>query len=142
MAELTLTTAFQYLTTTGSITYKTAGEAIAKFDALFIVTDSGTGTVGTVKKAVNTTEEQATFYGFAVEASESGKQVGVLRTGYVDQYTGSSEFVAGNIYVVSSTAGKLELPTDLATTEHMCVVCACYQNGKVLITPSYVGQLP
>jgi len=135
MAVLTISNSIQLLSTS-TTTQETAGEALLENDALFKVTNSGTGTVGTVKKLVNTSEETATFYGFALQASKSGGSVAVgAGTFEMD----ASTFAAGECYVASATAGKLQPVTDLGAADYFGVVGFSYEVDQFVSMPKYVG---
>lgn len=137
MADLTISANIQFLAGTSKATNETADEAIAENDIVFKITSSGTGTVGNVKRCINTSEEAATFYGIAVQASKSGGVVPVVQTGSFE--VDSATFTAGRSYVVGATAGKMSPDDDLAATEHFGLVGCAYEDDQFVLTPKYIG---
>ena len=137
MAVLSISANVQLLTASGTPSKEVAGETIAANDALFRVTSSSTGTVGTVKKLINTSQEGATFYGFALAASKNGGDVAVLKSGSFEM--DSSTFSAGETYVASATAGQLQPVSDLSAADHFGVVGHSYENDQFVISAQYIG---
>ena len=137
MAVLTMSSAVvKVLPGLHTITTKTTGEALALHDALFIVTSSGTGTVGTVMKLLDTTAEKAQFYGIALAPAASGDDVPIQTSGTFG--TVGSTFVAGETYYASATAGKAVPALDgaKAGATYQAVAFTAYEDDRALIVAS------
>ena len=132
MAVLTISNTIQPLAGS-TISQETAGAALLENDALY--KDSSDGTV---KKLINTSQEAATFYGWALQPSKSGGALAVLTSGNFEMDL--STFAAGETYVASATAGKVQLTSDLTAADHFGAVGFAYENDQFVISQTkYVG---
>ena len=139
MATLTISNNIQLLATSGSVSSETADEAVSVNDVLFKVTNSITGTVGSVRKLINTSQEAATFYGIALAASKNGGAIPVLTSGAFEM--DATTFSAGECYVASSTAGKMEPIADATTSDHLSVCGFSYEDDQFVIDSKYIGVI-
>jgi len=129
----------QLLSTSGATSVETAGESLESCDALYRATSGSYGTIGTVMKLQNdSTEEEATFYGFALNDCKSGGQVTVLKSGAFEFDTGTP-FTAGESYYASGTAGDMEPQADLASADHVCLVGFAKNTEQFYIVGEYIG---
>lgn len=131
MAVLTISNTIQPLSGS-TITQETTGEAVLENDALYKLN-------GLVYKLVNTSQNSATFYGFALQPSKSGGNVAVISGSFE---MNASTFTAGECYVASATAGKIQPVTDLSASDHFGAVGFSYEDDQfVCSTKRYIGEV-
>mgnify|MGYP005832335965 CR=1 FL=1 len=97
--------------TSVSVLSGTAGEALTEGQVLY---NSG----GSLYKADNSTAAKATAVGVAIAPAASGKPVFYVGAVNMELITGGT-FVQNTWYVVGSTAGTIELYSDMGSGEYL-----------------------
>ena len=116
MADLTITAANVVKGTGASISSGTAGGSITAGQSLYIDTANGN-----VLKPADTDAAalSATAAGIALHASSTGQPIAYLTQGAI---TIGATLTAGQIYVVSATAGGIAPITDATTGWYVCIL--------------------
>ena len=115
MAELTITATDVVAASTAATGNGTAGDTITAGMPLY--KDSGDS--NKLKPAQSTTAAAAACVGIALHGATSGQPIQYITSGSL---TLGNILTVGTCLVVSGTAGKLELTTDIASTEFVTTI--------------------
>ena len=132
MAIVSLTAA---ALTTGAPSFGTAGEALTAGELVY--QDSSDSSK--VKKADNTTDAKAEAVGIMLGATGDG-EIAIYATD--GQTITTSGLTAGNAYYISSTAGDIELASDLSEGDKISLVgvAASATELKLTIVATAIAQ--
>lgn len=134
MAEITITASAVAPVASSTITeQRTAGATIAAGQWVYI--DTANSNVAKLAQADGTALE-ATVSGMALNSASSGQPVTVAISG---QVTVGSVVASGVFYWLSSTAGNMELFTDVASTEKESLVCYAASASVIEIVIKNTG---
>lgn len=131
MADLSITPAnVEAGTDNPAIVDGNAGEAFDAGDVVYLDATSQTWF-----KALNDTEAHAAARGLALGTAEAaGQRVGIQQRRSIT--VGSASIVVGEVYVVSSTAGKMCPASDLTTAQWVTIVGVGESATTIYLCPT------
>jgi hypothetical protein len=118
MADLTITASAVVPAATASLGRGTAGATITQGQTLYL--DSTTLTY--MLADADDSSATATVAGVAINAASSGQPVDFIVSGSLTLAVTSGNLTAGEIYVLSGTAGGIAVEGDLASDDYVSII--------------------
>jgi len=134
MAELTITAASVLSSTPSYWRDVTAGATVTRGQPVY----KDTADSDEYKPAINTASASAAAEGIALNDADDGQPLKITTAGDTITIGATVDPEAGS-YVVASTAGKIELVTDLASTEYITYIGEATSTTQIKLTFNATG---